>query len=1374
MPDKGSSSNFRPETKEEINVATSLNRNTILVEICDRRTQALIDSGAGVSCIQSSMLQKFKQNFQLNPSKISRIIGVGGERHQVSGQVELSLKIGSATFSQNFIVLEHLHHPIILGIDFMKTYGANIDFHRKVLTLCDKTVSVSLISDSKFGYARNTKAVEISAHSESVIPVKISGDLYNKTILLEPSQNLKNLNLSGARCLITLNQRKGVMRLVNPTSNSVFLPSNRIIATVNLIESETFQLGNSNDSNVAENVSSAFAAPSKKGNNSKKKTINFNLDNCAINSTEKQILGRFLNKNKDLFATELSEIGKTDKLTHKIETFPGAKPVHMRFYRQDPIKKAEIEKQTNEMLDANLIKRSTSEWNSPVVLVKKKDGSWRFAVDYRKLNQVTIPISHPLPRVEDVFDAIGESKAKIFTTLDLNSAYFQIPLDPSTSHKSAFVTHEGVFEFTRLPFGLRNSPMSFQSLMSLVLRGLNWKFVLCYIDDILIFSSNFQQHLVHLNEVFKRLRDANLTLKPSKCEFCVDNVMFLGHTVTKNGVLVDSAKTDRIKNFPIPKTQKELRGFLGLCNYYRRFVKDFAKIAVPLNALLKREINKSFSSSDWSTDCQNAFETLKTALISPPILRFPDMNKEFKLSTDASGLALGYILGQVDESGREYVVCYGGRALRPEEKNWSVTELECLAVISGVEAFKHYLTHKHFTVVTDHSALQWLMNKQEPTGRLARWSIKLQGYNFTIKHRKGTQHQNADALSRLDYTRLPNKNNPSPELKNESDKPNSSNVNNLNTENSSEIDSFDENQSLYTEVTFEYKNSPSVNSIGCGDLEPNKELYEIQNKCPDFSDIIKYLDKGILPEDKAKANVLSVVSENQYVLLNNVLYHIFSPRIKKADNIIKEENMILQLAVPQCKRKEILTAYHDCKAGGGHFGVKRTFAAIKQKYWWPKMYQDIHDYVSSCDICQRVKVERNRPAVPLSPLPVEDVFARLHVDILCSLPKSKQGFQYVLLVVDSFSKWTEAFPLKTQEAQEIADILYNEIFTRYGAPRTIVSDRGKNFMSKLVNALCELFEVKRHHTSSYHPQTNATVERANSTLIQTLRAYISKNQENWPSFLPSVMMAFRSTPCTETSGFSPFQLMFGREMNLPIDTSLLPKPTLNTNVRQYFENLLEKLKLVKDTAKKNLEEAQVKSKRLHDQKAKAPDFGIGDLVLIKQGKVPMGMSAKLTDKWEGPFRIVEIGPNFTYKIKDLQNNKIKRSLINATRLKLYNKRPVDRDENAQGLLDNNNPFHNHEKSQENQTENNTSTNDSHEDNITGHEYPKDMSNIRIIKANKKGGRQRYRIQWPDGTREWELEANIPKYAIDTYLKHYTKFGMKRKRKCLPKFFCKNE
>jgi transposase InsO family protein len=316
------------------------------------------------------------------------------------------------------------------------------------------------------------------------------------------------------------------------------------------------------------------------------------------------------------------------------------------------------------------------------------------------------------------------------------------------------------------------------------------------------------------------------------------------------------------------------------------------------------------------------------------------------------------------------------------------------------------------------------------------------------------------------------------------------------------------------------------------------------------------------------------------------------------------------------------------------------------------MYQELNDYIKTCDICQKSKTDRKRHPVPLTPLPVGETFQRIHIDILCSLPKTKEGYQYVLLIVDSFSKWTEAFPLKTQEATEIADILFREIICRYGAPDTIVSDRGRNFMSKLVSALCELFSITRHHTSSYHPQTNATVERTNSTLAQILRTYIDKDQKDWVNLLPCAMMALRSKPCTESTGFSPYQMLFGKEMQLPVDTSLIPKPNLNQTAQEYMRQLISRLKLTEQVAKANQETQQAKAKARHDLKSKSPTFAVGDEVLLKNDKVETGLSSKLTHKWIGPFQIIEVGPSFTYKIKNLKDNKPHKSLINAARLKL--------------------------------------------------------------------------------------------------------------------------
>ena len=389
-----------------------------------------------------------------------------------------------------------------------------------------------------------------------------------------------------------------------------------------------------------------------------------------------------------------------------------------------------------------------------------------------------------------------------------------------------------------------------------------------------------------------------------------------------------------------------------------------------------------------------------------------------------------------------------------------------------------------------------------------------------------------------------------------------------------------------------------------------------------------------------------------------------------------------------------------------------------------------------------------------------------------------------------------------------------------------MTDRGQNFLSKLIGALCELFDVKHTKTSRYHPETNATVERANSTLAQTLRAYVSKDQQNWPSLLPSVMMAFRSTPCTESTGFSPFQLVFGREMNLPVDTSLVPKQTLAADTQQFMQQLLGNLKIFKELATEKLKTGQEKAKDRHDVRAKEPTFKVGDKVLLKKEKVLQGQSAKLSDKSEGPYEIVQDGPNFTYKIRNCQNRKVVKSFINARELKLYHERQPDVEEHPQIHQPLEMPQHGlpqpvvlpkpglpqpvvlpqhglpqpvvlpkpglpppvvlpkpglpqpvdipqPEPPPQANTEKTplgpmAKPNPELADQKGQAPVPKDMSNVRIIQASRKGGRQRYRIEWPDGTRAWESENNVPKRAIHIYLKTHTKSGRKRKRK--PKYF----
>lgn len=467
----------------------------------------------------------------------------------------------------------------------------------------------------------------------------------------------------------------------------------------------------------------------------------------SLTATENKALSNIIKKFESI-SYENKGLGLTHLVKHKIITT--GPPIKQRYYPLSPARQKQLETEVDEMLRLGVIRPSRSPWPSPVLIVTKKDGTGRFCLDSRKINNVTVRDSYPLPYISRILDKLGG--ARYVSSIDLSKAFWQIALDNDSCQKTAFVVPgRGLFEFTRMPFGLKNAPSELQRLADALFGPEFDENAFCYLDDLILVSEDLESHLNLLNRVYERLRDAGLTINLTKSEFCKAELKYLGYMVDSQGLRTDPVKIDCIKNFPVPKNAKQIRAFIGLCGYFRRFIKGFSGIAAPLTRLTGSK--KGISNFAWSTEAETAFNDLKRALTTAPVLSCPDFTKPFSIHCDASSAGIGGVLIQTID-GLEHPIAYYSRCLNTNERNYGITERELLAVLDSVTHFRPYIEGSHFTVVTDHSSLKWLGSLSNPSGRLARWSSRLSQFSFDVVHRKGTQHIVPDVLSRKDLALL--------------------------------------------------------------------------------------------------------------------------------------------------------------------------------------------------------------------------------------------------------------------------------------------------------------------------------------------------------------------------------------------------------------------------------------------------------------------------------------------------------------------------------------------------------------------------------------------------------------------------------------------
>ena len=824
------------------------------------------------------------------------------------------------------------------------------------------------------------------------------------------------------------------------------------------------------------------------------------------------------------------------------------------------------------MLEQGVIQQSNSPWASPIVLVKKKDGKFRFCVDYRKLNAATKRDAHPLPRIDDLLDSLQGST--MFSTLDLRSGYWQIGMSPEDREKTAFITPEGLWEFLRMPFGVSNGCATFQRAIQIVLSGLKYDTCLCYFDDIIIPSVDLEQQCERLELVLSRFRQHNLRVKASKCCFGADKVTYLGHVVSAAGIQTDPKKIEAVASLEQPENVEQVRSFLGLAGYYRNFIPNFATLSAPLVQLTKKG-----SKFLWTSSQEHAFLQLKSLLCSAPILAYPQFNKRFFLQTDASDRGLGAVLTQVDHNGHERVISYASRSLSDREKAYSTTEKEALAIIFAASHYRVYLLGREFTLVTDHSALQWLQSV-EPKGRLARWVMALQEFRFVVKHRPGTANKNANALSRLPQQPR---------------------------------DSFG---------TSAPKHSPVP--ILATTMIPGYNLQQAQLDDPYISTVINFkLDN--MPKPPYFVWGREKMMRTFWHCWDDL--HIVNGLLVKSLSV---DQSLPQYAfvIPEHLVQSVMQGLH-CSPFSGHLGIKRTLQRAKERYFWPHMNNELHDFVKHCQVCAQTKLDPNHLKAPLQAINVNEPFVFWAMDYMGPLPETTQGNKHLLVVMDHFTKWCEVFPTKDQRAKTVAEILVSKIFSRFGPPTVIHSDQGRNFESNLMQEVCCLMGVHKSRTSAYHPQCDGLVERQNRTLQDMLTGYVSQHQHDWDRWVDLVAYAY-NTSVHSATGYSPYEMVFGRLARTPLELDLGLPLKNPCSQHEYSESIRRNLQSVAEVARQNLASSRNRySKSDSLQNDSWAPLAPGQSVWLRRPK-----NWKFGGRWIGPYQIISRqGVNYKLRSK---------------------------------------------------------------------------------------------------------------------------------------------
>ena len=1048
-------------------------------------------------------------------------------------------------------------------------------------------------------------------------------------------------------------------------------------------------------------------------------------------------------------------------IAHTIPLIPNSTVPAAKTYRLSKPQREEMEGQIKALLSQGWIQPSSSPYGSPIIFVKKKDGGIRMCVDYRAVNKITVRNSYPLPRIDDMFDQL--SGASLFSCLDLQQAYHQIRLNPADVSKTAFTTPLGLYEYLVLPFGLCNAPSTFQAVINSVIGQELRHCCLVYLDDIVVFSKSADEHLQHLQAVLSKLQQAKLYAKLSKCRFALQSIKFLGHVIDAQGIYPDPDKVQIVQDWPVPRNVSETRSFVGLAQYFRKFIQGFPTLIAPLTSLFKKDV-----AFVWTQKCQDAFEGCKKALTTAPCLKLPDCNEPFTVITDACGVGIGGVLMQSDRP-----IAFEGRKLTDAEKKWCTTEQEMLGVVYHLEKWRCYLEGVRFRVITDHQPNIYFQSMKTLSPRLARWYERISLFDFEWQYKPGRLNV-ADPLSRhpafcnmLQAVAQPMQGVLAMNLRSTGAPadipalPESANAR-KHWDMRQMLDSANAWKPAKKRLkhSMEAMHAPPVptpmdidtparlpEAADCGDVVNMDVDVGVSAPRPPVKKSGKHTSKLAVPASQLKVNNSEYVPgpppklvgshcERKGPVADIADCHIQNgsilndactsaaqsppeegrgPDLQKsepdlghvdstADTIIDWNMNALQdqpshvegdaqpqtsLVQPELLIQSIQEGYHEdplyslaetdrrtalgitavgnlfkkgdcicvpnasglyrsivrelhCSPYAGHLGMNKTHALIRRHYYWPNMQEQVHAFVRGCVVCQRNKAPVGKVAGKLLPLPVPTgIWEDVSMDFVGPLPKTARHADFILVVVDRLSKMAHFLPCKSNiDGMQTAQLYVDRIWSLHGLPKSVVTDRGTQFLNKFNTALCKLIGTKHNCSSAYHPESDGQTERINRMLGEMLRHFTNFKYTDWDLQLPLVEFAHNNAPTTAT-GMSPFFVCYGKHPLTPMSAVMRAANAEWEAEPSHIKTFLSANDFVRDRqavvkkAQEAMEAARQRMMHQENHKRKLVTYEIGDQVSLKTKHLGINTlpSKKLFQPWMGPFTVSQVINESAYKLE---------------------------------------------------------------------------------------------------------------------------------------------